>query len=112
MTAVFTNPQEIKQMMKQLIQSHIEAYFERFKDGAEMVMAITDTQSQADKIKSLLLRSSVLSDRHSMSVAVQGPPGVREDEDTFPLFGVFYVSVHTKEERAQVMNTVLVNALT
>ncbi len=112
MTKVLTNPKDIKKFIKQLIQAKIEAYFDRFKDDSEMVLAITDTQSEAEKIKSFLLRSRVLSDRRSMVIAVQRFPDLLGVDDKFPLFGVFYVSVHEKEDRAKVMNNMLVKAIT
>lgn len=111
MANVLTNPEEIKKFLKHLVYEQVEAYFERFDSDSEMLLAIADSQSQADRIKSFLLRSSVLSDRCSMAIAVQRFPNLFENDDKFPLFGVFYVSEHPKEDRAKLMNNVLVKAI-
>ncbi len=111
MVQVLTNPQDIKKFLKYLVHAQIEAYFERFHEESDMLLAITDTQSQVDKIQSLLLRSSVLSDRRAMAITVHRLPNLVAGEAKFPLFGIFYISVHTKEERAKVMNTILVRAI-
>jgi hypothetical protein len=112
MTRILTNPKAIKKFIKQLIQTQVEAYFERLKDNAEMLLVITDTPAQADKIQSFLHRSRVLSDRRSLTVCTQRFPNLLESDENPPFFGIFYVSVHEKAERAKTMNTVLERAIT
>jgi len=107
MIKVLTSPHEIKQFLKHLIHEQIEAYFDRVKDDEDMLLAVTDTQSQADQIKAFLLRSKVLADRRFMDIAVQRIPNLSTGEERFPVFGVFYVSGHLKADRARVMNNVL-----
>ena len=111
MTKILTNPKAIKKFIKHLVQVQLEAYFERLKDNAEMMLVITDTPAQADQIQSFLHRSRVLADRRSLTVCTQRFPNLMESEENSPLVGVFYVSEHEKAERAQIVNTVLEKAI-
>lgn len=112
MIKILTNPKAIKKFIKRVIQVQLEAYFERLNDDSEMLLVITDTPAQVDKIKSFLLRSRVLSDRRSLTVCTQPLPDFSEHTGKSPFFGIFYVSEHEKEDRAKTMNTVLASAIT
>jgi hypothetical protein len=111
MTKILTNPKAIKRFIKHVIQVQLEAYFECLNDDSEMLLVITDTPVQVDKIKSFLLRSQVLSDRRSLTVCTQPFPKLSENHETAPFFGIFYVSEHEKEDRAKIMNNVLTRAI-
>jgi hypothetical protein len=112
MTKILTDPKAIKKFIKHVIHAQVEAYFERLKQNSEMMLVITDTPTQADEIKSFLLRSRVLSDRRSLTVCTQPFPGLSECGEGPPFFGVFYVSGHEREDRAKTMNNVLEKAIT
>ena len=112
MTKILTNPKAIKRFIKHVIQVQLETYFECLNNDSEMLLVITDTPTQVDTIKSLLLRSRVLSDRRSLTVCTQPFPNVLENTGDSPFFGIFYVSEHEKEDRAKTMNNVLSRAIT
>jgi hypothetical protein len=107
MVKVLTNPIEIKQFLKQLVSKQIDAYFARFKDDSEMLLAVVENQAQAEQIETFLRRSRALTERRFLDVAVQPLPGLAVGDEKFPLVGVFYVSGHLKKDRARVMNHVL-----
>ena len=112
MTKILTNPKAIKRFIKHFIQVQLETYFECLNNDSEMLLVVTDTPAQVDKIKSFLLRSRVLSDRRSLTVCTQPFSDISKKTEDTQFFGIFYVSEHEKEDRAKTMNHVLTSAIT